>query len=140
MWARDLGEAELAVNRLCRSCHDDAPNPGEHPAQVVAWSQDIRGTIFSNTPGEMPVYNEDSRQARVGNIGCPTCHNVHREVAEGRPDHLKGLHARRAAQVQVLPLEGEPPLRYRLLPAEILEPERPGEEQPPGTQARWLRG
>ena len=94
MWARDLGEAELAVNRLCRSCHDDAPVPGEHPPQIVAWSHEVRGTIFSNTPGEMPVFDEHGRQARVGNIGCGTCHNVHQEVAEGRPDHLKGLHLR----------------------------------------------
>ena len=51
--------------------------PGEHPPQVVAWSQDIRGTIFSNTPCEMPVFDENGHQARVGNIGCATCHNVH---------------------------------------------------------------
>ena len=102
MWARDLGEADLAVNRLCRSCHDDAPNPGEHPPQVVAWSQDVRGTIFSNTPGEMPVYDEHGQQARVGNIGCGTCHDVHREVAEGRPDHLKGLHLRMPEFVEPL--------------------------------------
>jgi predicted CXXCH cytochrome family protein len=94
MWAKDLGEAELPLNRMCRSCHDDAPFPGEHPPQVVAWSQDIRGTIFSNTPGEMPVFDANARQQRVGNIGCPTCHNVHVETAEGRPEHLKGLHLR----------------------------------------------
>ena len=29
MWAKDLGEAELPLNRLCRSCHEDAPNPAE---------------------------------------------------------------------------------------------------------------
>jgi predicted CXXCH cytochrome family protein len=94
MWARDLGEAELAVNRLCRSCHEDAPNPGEHPPEVVAWSQDVRGAIFTNTPGEMPVFDEHGRQARVGNIGCGTCHDVHKEVADGRPEHLNGLHLR----------------------------------------------
>jgi predicted CXXCH cytochrome family protein len=102
MWARELGEAELPLNQLCRSCHDDAPNPAEHPPQVVAWSQDIRGTIFSNTPGEMPVFNEDGHQSRVGNIACATCHNVHVETAEGRPDHLKGLHLRMPEFVEPL--------------------------------------
>jgi hypothetical protein len=92
MWARELGEAELPLNQLCRSCHDDAPNPAEHPPQVVAWSQDIRGTIFSNTPGEMPVFNEDGHQSR----------NVHVETAEGRPDHLKGLHLRMPEFVEPL--------------------------------------
>jgi predicted CXXCH cytochrome family protein len=102
MWAKDVGEAKLPLNGLCRSCHDDAPNPGEHPDHVVAWSQDIRGTIFSNTPGEMPVFDKNARQARVGNIGCPTCHNVHVETAEGRPSHLKGLHLRMPEFVEPL--------------------------------------
>jgi len=102
MWAKDPGEAQLPLNRLCRSCHDDAPNPAEHPPQVVAWSQEIRGTIFSNTPGEMPVFDKNGHQARVGNIGCPTCHNVHVETAEGRPDHLKGLHLRMPEFVEPL--------------------------------------
>ncbi|HEY5642355.1 MAG TPA: cytochrome c3 family protein [Woeseiaceae bacterium] len=94
MWARDLGKDEQMVNRLCRSCHDEKPQPASHPGNVVAWSQEIRGAIFSNTPGEMPVFDENLHQARVGVIGCPTCHNVHRERAEGRPEHLKGLHLR----------------------------------------------
>jgi len=94
MWARDLGKAQLPVDRLCRSCHDDAPNPADHPQQVVAWSQDLRDPIFPNTPGEMPVFGDDGRQMRVGHIGCATCHDVHREVAEGRPSDLKGLHLR----------------------------------------------
>ena len=122
MWARDLGEAELAVNRLCRSCHEDQPNPGEHPPQVVAWSQDIRGTIFSNTPGEMPVFDEHGRQARVGNIGCGTCHNVHREVAEGRPDHLKGLHLRLPEFVEPLCADCHGPealLKYKFFHSEV---------------------
>jgi predicted CXXCH cytochrome family protein len=102
MWAKDPGEAKLPLNQLCRSCHDDAPNPAEHPPQVVAWSQEIRGTIFSNTPGEMPVFDKNGHQARVGNIGCPTCHNVHVETAEGRPDHLKGLHLRMPEFVEPL--------------------------------------
>jgi formate-dependent nitrite reductase cytochrome c552 subunit len=50
----------------------------------------------------MPVYDEHGRQARVGNIGCGTCHDVHREVAEGRPDHLKGLHLRMPEFVEPL--------------------------------------
>jgi len=102
MWAKDVGEAELPLNGLCRSCHDDAPNPAEHPPQVVAWSQEIRGTIFSNTPGEMPVFDKNGHQARVGNIGCATCHNVHVETAAGRPDHLKGLHLRMPEFVEPL--------------------------------------
>jgi len=94
MWGRELGHATLDINRTCRSCHEDAPEPGEHPPQVMAWSQAVRGAIFPGTPGEMPVFNDAGSQSRVGHIGCPTCHDVHRERAEGRPGHLEGLHLR----------------------------------------------
>jgi predicted CXXCH cytochrome family protein len=102
MWARDLGKAALPVDQLCRSCHDDAPVPGDHPPHVVAWSQDVRAAIFTNTQGEMPVFDERGRQARVGNIGCATCHDVHREVAEGRPEDLEGLHLRMSEFIEPL--------------------------------------
>ena len=45
---------------------------------------------------------KNGHQARVGNIGCATCHNVHVETAEGRPDHLKGLHLRMPEFVEPL--------------------------------------
>lgn len=102
MWARSQGEADLALNRYCRSCHDDGPNPGEHPAEVVAWSQDVRHAIRSNTPAEMPVFDEDGHAARVGSIGCPTCHNPHRERAEGRSEDLPGLYLRMPEFVEPL--------------------------------------
>ena len=96
LFAREPGEAELPLNGLCRSCHDGDPSPGEHPPHVVAWSQEVRGTIFSNTPGEMPVFDKNGHQQRVGNIGCATCHNVHKERADGHPDELPGRHLRLA--------------------------------------------
>ena len=94
MWARSRGKGNLAVNTLCRSCHDDDPDPAEHPAHVAAWSQQVRESIRGKSPAEMPVFDENARQSRVGNIGCPTCHNLHQERAEGRPEHLQGLFLR----------------------------------------------
>jgi predicted CXXCH cytochrome family protein len=102
MWARSLGEADLPLNRLCRACHDDGPNPGEHPIDVVAWSQDVRAAVRSNAPAEMPVFDENGHQARVGQIGCATCHNPHREVAAGRPEDLPGLYLRMPELVEPL--------------------------------------
>lgn len=122
MWAKSLGDAELPLNRLCRSCHDDGPDPGEHPPQVVAWSPDIRGTIFSNTPGEMPVFDRKGRQAHIGNIGCATCHNVHIETAAGRPDHLPGLHLRMPEFVEPLCADCHGPeslLLYKFFHSEV---------------------
>ena len=102
MWARSQGEGDLVLNTYCRSCHDDGPNPGEHPAGVVAWSQDVRQSFRNHTPAEMPVYDADGRAARVGTIGCPTCHNPHRERAEGRPEELPGLYLRMPDLVEPL--------------------------------------
>jgi predicted CXXCH cytochrome family protein len=122
MWGRELGQAALEVDQLCRSCHEDVPQPGEHPPQVVAWSQDIRGTIFSDTSGEMPVFDRKGHQARVGNIGCATCHDVHVETAEGRPAHLKGLHLRLPEFVEPLCADCHGPdslLLYKFFHSEV---------------------
>jgi len=56
----------------------------------------------NHTPAEMPVYDADGRAARVGTIGCPTCHNPHRERAEGRPEELPGLYLRMPDLVEPL--------------------------------------
>jgi predicted CXXCH cytochrome family protein len=102
MWARSQGRADLPLNRFCRDCHDDGPHPGEHPVDVVAWSQDVRSVVRSNTQGEMPVYDEQGHSARTGQIGCATCHNPHREVAEGRSEDLPGLYLRMPELVEPL--------------------------------------
>jgi predicted CXXCH cytochrome family protein len=102
MWARGQGEGNTTVNRFCRDCHDDAPHPGEHPANVVAWSQQLRLSHRSRSPVEMPVFDEQGHAARVGQIGCPTCHNLHKERADGRPVQLAGLFLRMPELVQPL--------------------------------------
>jgi predicted CXXCH cytochrome family protein len=101
MWARSVGEGNMVLNTFCRDCHDDGPYPGEHPVDVVAWSQDVRQAVRSNSAA-MPVYDENGRMAKMGMIGCPTCHNLHRERAEGRPEHLPGLYLRMPEIVEPL--------------------------------------
>ena len=94
MWARSRGTGNHAVNTFCRSCHDAAPQPAEHPAEVFAWSQKPRQTMRSNAAAAMPVHDEQGHSAIVGSITCATCHDVHRERAKGRRDDLPGLHLR----------------------------------------------
>jgi predicted CXXCH cytochrome family protein len=101
MWARSVGEGNIVVNTFCRDCHGDGPHPGEHPANIVAWSQEVRQAVRSNAEA-LPVYDKDGRHAKMGQIGCPTCHNPHRERAEGRPDHLPGLYLRMPEIVEPL--------------------------------------
>ena len=101
MWARSVGEGNVVVNTFCRDCHDDGPHPGEHPNGVVAWSQEVRQAVRSNAAA-LPVYDKDGRHATMGQIGCPTCHNPHRERTEGRPEHLPGLYLRMPELVEPL--------------------------------------
>jgi predicted CXXCH cytochrome family protein len=101
MWARSVGEGNMVLNTFCRSCHDDGPEPGEHPLDVVAWSQEVRQAVRSNAVA-MPVYDENGRTAKLGQIGCPTCHNPHRERAEGRAEDLPGLYLRMPEIVEPL--------------------------------------
>lgn len=102
MWARSQGNGSHIVNTLCRSCHEETPEPAEHPDDVVAWSQRVRGAVRSNAAAAMPVHDRYGRSATVGSITCATCHDVHRERAEGRREDLPGLHLRMPEIVEPL--------------------------------------
>jgi len=96
LWARTPGQANTPVATLCRSCHADDPAQGEHPAQVLAWSQAVREPLRGKPSVEMPVFDEQARHATRGVIGCPTCHNPHRREAEGLPADVPGKFLRLA--------------------------------------------
>jgi len=85
MWAKPTGEGNVAVNRLCATCHGEDPSPNTHPAQVLAWSQPVREALIGKPAVEMPVFDDEARHASRGVIGCPTCHNPHRHAPEGWP-------------------------------------------------------
>jgi predicted CXXCH cytochrome family protein len=102
MWARSRGSGNNPVDTFCRSCHEETPEPAEHPVNIVAWSQPLRQAVRSNAAAAMPVFDEHGSSAAVGSITCATCHDVHRERAEGRRDELPGLHLRMPEIVEPL--------------------------------------
>ncbi len=81
LWAREPGEGNIPVNRLCTSCHENEVNPSEHPHEVVAWSQALRDPFLMSPGVAMPVFDAHGLQSVNGSIGCPTCHNAHRQRA-----------------------------------------------------------
>ena len=95
MWARDTGGGSLVVDTFCRDCHDDGPYPGDHPVNVVAWSQEVRQALRSNAVA-MPVYDANGRMATLGMIGCPTCHNPHQHAPEGWDEDVPPKYLRAA--------------------------------------------
>lgn len=102
MWGRTLGQGELSADRFCTGCHDEGPFPGEHPAGVIAWSQEVRRAARPDASAALPVFDEGAQRSAVGHIGCPTCHNPHRERAEGRAREYPGMHLRMPDVVQPL--------------------------------------
>jgi hypothetical protein len=84
------------VNGLCRTCHGKKPDPAEHPAKVLAWSQSVRKNLTGRDAVAMPVFDGDARHAEHGAIGCPTCHDPHLHRAKGLPAERDGLFLRLA--------------------------------------------
>ena len=94
MFAKKPRKGNTPVNTLCQGCHRGEPDPGEHPATVVAWSQATRESLGSKPTTEMPVYDDNARHADRGAVGCGTCHNPHQHRAEGLPADVPGYFLR----------------------------------------------
>ncbi len=85
--AREPGEGNIPANKLCTSCHEDEVHPSEHPAEIVAWAQELRDPFRTHSGAPMPVFDSRGLQSDNGSIGCPTCHNAHRQrAADLSPD------------------------------------------------------
>ncbi len=96
MWAREPGSGESAANALCQSCHEGDVTIFEHPQVIEAWSDDLRTGLIADKDAPMPVFDEAGSRALTGVIGCPTCHDAHRQRAAGLRQERPGLFLRRA--------------------------------------------
>lgn len=97
LWSKTpKSNVNTPVNGLCRTCHGKTPDPGEHPSNVLAWSQAVREAMIGKSVVEMPVFDKDARHANRGAIGCPTCHDPHQQRAEGLDAELEGYFLRLA--------------------------------------------
>ena len=96
MWAREPGNSESVADALCQSCHDGDVAHYEHPQVIQVWSDEMRSRIVADEGAPLPVFDVDGSQSVSGVIGCPTCHDAHRQRAEGLSDDRRGLFLRRA--------------------------------------------
>ena len=97
MWAREPGGGKSVANALCHSCHEGDVAYYEHPQVIEAWSQQVRSVLIADKGAPMPVFDSAGSRSATGIIGCPTCHDAHRERATGMPDDRPGLFLRRAS-------------------------------------------
>ena len=84
LWAQPLvkpAKDEVPVNTLCTSCHAPqkmaatrVPEAAGHPPGKLMTNIRRRDP---RTGERMPLFNAAGRRQRVGDLGCPSCHNAH---------------------------------------------------------------
>lgn len=92
LWARPYGPVypgDNVINALCTSCHvsggiagDKRPFISNHPDNIL-----ISNILHSDRKAVnyMPIYDKEGKEIRVGDIACPSCHNVHQwKAGSGR--------------------------------------------------------
>ncbi len=96
LWARQPAEAGSTIGRLCMTCHDGDVDASGHPGNVLAWDASLRGAFSPDKGPPMPVYDSaGSSTPGLGKIECATCHDAHRQRAEGLPEARNGKFLRR---------------------------------------------
>jgi len=85
LWARPFGSIsknETIMSGLCTSCHSKG-NSAEKGIPPIA--SHPRGKLINNIMrfnteegGYTPIFDDSGKEINVGDISCPSCHNVHR--------------------------------------------------------------
>jgi predicted CXXCH cytochrome family protein len=82
LWAQGFGNGASIMDRMCNYCHDKdgsakdkIPAIDSHPDNQLI---NNIGRDIIHTPNYFPLFNDHSGEyMSVGNISCPSCHNVH---------------------------------------------------------------
>ncbi len=82
LWSQGLGEGTSMMDMMCNSCHSKngsaaakIPEIDTHPKDQLINNM---GRNIKSEPNYFPLYEPWSGEyASVGNISCPSCHNVH---------------------------------------------------------------
>ncbi len=82
LWALDLTGSAPLMDKMCNFCHsingpakDKIPAIGSHPDNQLI---NNIGRDIKHSANYFPLFNDSSGEyISVGNISCPSCHNVH---------------------------------------------------------------
>jgi len=98
LWAQGFGKGDSVMEMLCNSCHSESgwaknkiPLIASHPKnRIVNLGRNVKGK-----PNYFPLFDRTSAEpVIVGEISCPTCHNVHQwnpvSHAKGKGVNLEG--------------------------------------------------
>lgn len=82
LWAREFGKGASLMDRMCNSCHSPGGMAKDKIPPIVTHPE---GELITNVGRDnmgksnyFPLFDRHSGEyVRVGNISCPSCHNVH---------------------------------------------------------------
>jgi len=98
LWAQEFGQGDSVMERMCNSCHSEngwaknkIPRIASHPRNSIV----NLGRNLEGKPSHLPLFHRTSGEpVTVGEISCPTCHNVHQwnpgSHAKGKGVNLEG--------------------------------------------------
>jgi len=91
LWARPFGsisEKESIMNALCTSCHSKGNDAGKKIPRIATHPEKklINNIMQVNKDNKnyTLIFDKDGREVNVGNLSCPSCHNVHQWNPENR--------------------------------------------------------
>jgi predicted CXXCH cytochrome family protein len=99
LWAQGLGDGDNMMDMMCNSCHSKngsakskVPGTYSHPDGTLVTNV---GRDIKNKPDYFPLFESWSGTlTSVGNISCPSCHDVHqwdpKFVREGNGTNIEG--------------------------------------------------
>ena len=94
LWAQSFGGGDSLMEKMCNSCHSESgwarnkiPLIASHPKnRIVNVGRNVKGR-----PNYFPLFDRTSgAPVVVGEISCPTCHNVH-QWSPGSPTKGQGV-------------------------------------------------
>jgi len=91
LWARSFGpisEKESIMNALCTSCHSKGNSAGKKIPRIATHPEKklINNIMRVNKDNKnyTLIFDKDGKEVNVGNLSCPSCHNVHQWNPENR--------------------------------------------------------
>lgn len=81
LWARQLGQGDHVMDRMCNSCHAENAVAAEKVPQVASHPETAfldKGKIIEGMEGTFPLFDKNTGEpVKVGQISCASCHDAH---------------------------------------------------------------
>jgi predicted CXXCH cytochrome family protein len=83
LWAQGFGNGSSIMDMMCNACHSESGSAKSKIPKVDFHPDDLLinniGRDVKHQPNYFPLYDKQTGEhASVGNISCPSCHDVHR--------------------------------------------------------------